>query len=167
MHDARHVKLKSIIGLMGFTWVTVKETVGSNVFAANNVGNTVPGFGSPWPYLFNLAFALVIVIILVIILIRFLAKRANVQQRGSISVLAARQLAPNRSVQVVEVRGRRYLLGVADEITLIADVTDSFNTDTGFESRIDDGTQFRQVLAERLASLRKSYRAGESEEDHE
>ncbi len=160
------VKLQFMIVLISFTWVSVRTGLKSTAFAADTTSNSVPGFGSPWPYLFNLFFALTIVIVLAILLIRFLAKRANIQQKGAISVLAARQLAPNRSVQVVEVQGKKYLLGIAENITLIAEVTDTFQigSDT-HEDKANESSPFRQLLLDKLANVRESYRARGTGED--
>ncbi len=151
--------------LVGFTGISIVFDT-SYVFAGTSPASEPPGFGSPWPYLLNLFFALAVVVVLAIILIRFLARRANIQQKGAILVLAARQLAPNRSVQVVEVGSKRYLLGVADEISLIADVTDTFTDEVNFSSNQSDGAaQFRQMLQDKLSNLRETYRPQGSKED--
>lgn len=79
-------------------------------------------FGS----MLELAFGLLVVGLLMLILFRFVAKRTNIQQRGTIQVIAARQLAPNKSVQVVEIGEKRYLLGVGEDVRLLAEVTESY-----------------------------------------
>lgn len=151
--------------LAGSIW-TGAWTDLDNVYASSGPVSQPPGFGSPWPYLLNLFFALAVVVILAILLIRFLARRANVQQKGAISVLAARQLAPNKSIQVVEVGDKRYLLGVAEQVTLIADVSNTFGKDSPLiaENQSDMAMPFRQLLLDKLTNLRESYRPQDSEE---
>ncbi|GMA61554.1 hypothetical protein GCM10025859_19940 [Alicyclobacillus fastidiosus] len=100
----------------------------------------------------NLVIALVVVVLLIVLLVRFLAKRANVQQRGAIQVIAARQLAPNRSVQVVEVGDKRYLIGVGEDVRLLAEVTDSYES----FSPDADKASFGQALGNALAELRRN-----------
>jgi flagellar protein FliO/FliZ len=163
------------VGLFGGTVFTVGflEPFGV-VQAANSVltnstlgsVNTVSPqqFPSPWSSLINLVLALVVVLALVIFLIRFLSKRANVQSKGSISVLAARQLAPNRSVQVIDVQGKRFLIGVGEEVTLLAEVTENFSTED--DETLGD-TRFAAALSDALASVRKRYRAKPTKEGQE
>ncbi|MFB5191441.1 FliO/MopB family protein [Alicyclobacillus fastidiosus] len=100
----------------------------------------------------NLVIALVVVVLLIVLLVRFLAKRANVQQRGAIQVIAARQLAPNRSVQVVEVGDKRYLIGVGEDVRMLAEVTDSYES----LSPDVDKASFGQALGSALAELRRN-----------
>jgi flagellar protein FliO/FliZ len=151
--------------LAGSIWVGVWADL-DNVYASTGPVSQPPGFGSPLPYLLNLFFALAVVVVLAILLIRFLARRANVRQKGAISILAARQLAPNKSIQVVEVGDKRYLLGVADEVTLIADVSDTFRDEysPAAENQSDVVTPFRQMLLDKLTNLRESHRPQDSEE---
>lgn len=100
-----------------------------------------------------------LIIILVVFLIRFLSRKFQVQQKGSIQVLAARQLAPNRSVQVLEIQGKRYLVGVGEQVTLLADVTDDFvPVDESF-----DRQPFAPLFAQALESVRNRYTTSKSE----
>lgn len=117
--------------------------------AANQ--NQAPPVPSATRMYINLVIALVVVILMIGLLVRFLARRANVQQRGAIQVIAARQLAPNRSVQVVEIGGKRYLLGVGEDVQLLAEVTDSYAVVDEHENR----ASFGQALTSALADLRQ------------
>ncbi len=165
---AKERDVKRLCWVVAFAFVVwiAEQARCVSVYAAETAPSSLPGFGSPWPSLLNLFFALTIVIILVTVLIRFLAKRANVQQRGSISILAARQLAPNKSVQVVEVLGKRYLLGVAESVTFIADLTDGYPTvDESDEFASTITSPFRQQLLDKLVSIRESYRPKGPKED--
>lgn len=123
-----------------------------------------PQFSSPWSALINMILALVVVVALVIVLIRFLAKRANVQSKGGIQVLAARQLAPNRSVQVIDVQGKRFLIGVGDQVNLLAEVTEHFpsvNDDAPTDNK------FADALSDALRTVRKRYRVNKTGEGSE
>ncbi|EPZ46250.1 FliO/MopB family protein [Alicyclobacillus acidoterrestris] len=102
-------------------------------------------------YYINVVIALVVVVLMIVLLVRFLAKRTNVQQRGAIQVLAARQLAPNRSVQVVEVGEKRFLIGVGEDVSLLAEVTDSYEQGVAEQ----DPSSFGQALSSALAELRR------------
>ncbi|GLG00573.1 hypothetical protein Alches_06120 [Alicyclobacillus hesperidum subsp. aegles] len=102
----------------------------------------------------KLIVAFIVVLLLLVLLFRFLGRRVGVVQRGSIDVLAARQLAPNRSVQVVEVGQKRYLLGVGENVQLLADVTDSYTA----ASEVGAPGSFGGTLQEVLAELRRDSR---------
>ncbi|WAH35393.1 flagellar biosynthetic protein FliO [Alicyclobacillus dauci] len=102
----------------------------------------------------NLVIGLVVVILLIVLLVRFLAKRSNVQQKGTIQVLAARQLAPNRSIQIVEVGQKRLLVGVGEDVQLIADVTADYDVGS---PETGERSPFGQALSSVLADLRRSH----------
>lgn len=100
----------------------------------------------------KLIVAFVVILLIMVILFRLLGKRMGIQQRGTIQVIAARQLAPNRSVQVVELGERRYLIGVGENVQLLADVTDSYeiiHEEAGNSS-------FGQALQSAFADLRRN-----------
>lgn len=109
------------------------------------------GMPSPTRSIVNVLIALAVVVLLMFLLFRFLAKRTNVSQKGMIQVIAARQLAPNRSIQVVEVGDKRYLLGVGEDVQLLADVTDTYE----LAERNEERTSFGQALSSALADLRR------------
>lgn len=69
--------------------------------------------------------ALLIVVGLIILLIRFLASR-NRGWGGSCSLrtLAGTGLGPNKSLQIVELAGRIYVVGVGNEVTLLDKIDD-------------------------------------------
>jgi flagellar protein FliO/FliZ len=139
---ARHL-VRVLMGSV--VWVTVSPIVRAD--------STTPAAGpSAVRAIANLVIGLIIVIVLIVLLVRFLAKRANVQQKGAIQVVAARQLAPNRSVQVVEVGEKRYLIGVGEDVRLLADITDSREL-TDEEIR---QPSFGQALSAALEELRSS-----------
>ncbi|MCL6515626.1 flagellar biosynthetic protein FliO [Alicyclobacillus sp.] len=110
--------------------------------------------GNPVWTALQLLVSLAVVLGLAVVSIRYLSRRTRSSKTGQIQVLAARQVAPNRSVQVIEVHGRRYLIGVGDQVSLLADVTESFPADPG-DARVGDEAQsvFARVLAERMRRL--------------
>lgn len=124
-------------------------------------------FGNPLVPVLELILSLGLVLVLVVGLIRWLAKRSQVEQRGAIVVLAARQLAPNKSIQVVDVQGRTLVLGVGDDVTLLADL--SADTAARNSLRAEDGNaqpaqSFGAMLAESLQALRERHKGAHSEE---
>lgn len=117
--------------------------------------------GNPVWVAFQLLLSLAVVLALAVVAIRYLAHRSRFSQTAAIQVLAARQVAPNRSVQVIEVHGRRYLIGVGDQVSLLADVTDHFPPAQREPQRSGGGELFARVLSERMRRLREQDHAGE------
>ncbi|MBF8377230.1 flagellar biosynthetic protein FliO [Alicyclobacillus mali] len=111
--------------------------------------------GGVWAYI-QLVVALVLVLLLIAVLFRVLGRRAGVAARGQIEVVAARQVAPNKSVQVVQVGERLFLIGVGEDVRLLADVTDAY---IGLHEELaDDADGFGAALREALERLRERRR---------
>ncbi len=125
-------------------WAASMPTV---LAATSSSESTLTGTGA---YV-KLVVAFIVILLLMAIVFRFLGKRVGVQQRGVIQVIAAKQLAPNRSIQVVEVGERLYLIGVGENVELLADVTDSYG-DTADEL---PRSSLGQALGSTLAELRR------------
>jgi len=144
------------------SWAASNNTTGTVVGSTvgNAVGNTAAltnadlGTTSPLKSLVGLVLSLILIVILAIITIKFLGRRTQVRQVGSVQVLAVRQLAPNRFVEVVEIAGKKYLLGVGDGVNLLADVTDDFPD--GMEEPVDAGG-FSNAFASALETVRRRY----------
>ncbi|MCL6597355.1 MAG: flagellar biosynthetic protein FliO [Alicyclobacillus macrosporangiidus] len=117
--------------------------------------------GNPVWVAVQLLLSLAVVLALAVVAIRYLAHRSRFSHTAAIQVLAARQVAPNRSVQVIEVHGRRYLIGVGDQVSLLADVTDHFPPAQREPQRSGGGELFARVLSERMRRLREQDHAGE------
>ncbi|QQE80817.1 flagellar biosynthetic protein FliO [Alicyclobacillus sp. SO9] len=135
------------------------------VYAASNSTKALEATGLKGPSFstyFKGLLWLIVIIILVIITIKFLARKTQVKQTGSIRVLAAHQLAPSKFVEVVEVQGKRYLVGVGDDVTLLADVTEDFD-DAG-QGEVEQAN-FQQVFANALQVVRKKYGRDDRKED--
>ena len=135
-------------GLLALLWAMPAP----QVLAASNSAVPASGAGA---YV-KLIVAFIVVLLLLVLLFRFLGRRVGVVQRGSIDVLAARQLAPNRSVQVVEVGQKRYLLGVGENVQLLADVTDSYTAASEVGTPGSFGGTLQQVLAELRRDSRRN-----------
>lgn len=161
--SARHLRdfMKTRLSQRGLALLTVfaiLRVAGCRlVLAATSPEKTapLPNVGSTYENIVQAIVAFVIVIVLILVVIRFLARRANITQRGDIRVVAARQLAPNRSVQVVDVHGRKFLLGVGNDITLLADVTDEMG-DSMTNPEVELG--FASSLSSAVEQIRKKYR---------
>jgi flagellar protein FliO/FliZ len=79
--------------------------------------------------LLKLIFYTLIVLVLIYALIKFLAVRQRKMQHNQVfQALGGTPLGTNKSLQLVKVGGKIYLLGVADQITLIKEITDSEET---------------------------------------
>lgn len=131
-------------------WIGIAPEISASTSSVAPVGSGTRAY-------INLIVAFVVVLLLMVILFRLLGKRMNVQQKGTVHVIAARQLAPNRSVQVVEVGSRLYLIGVGEDVQLLADVTDSYDM-------LDDDVPpvpFSQMLQSAFHDLVKNRREEE------
>ncbi|MCF8564766.1 flagellar biosynthetic protein FliO [Alicyclobacillus tolerans] len=114
--------------------------------------------GNPIYAVMKLFLSLIVIVVLAIVFIRFLARKTQVRQTGSIRVLAAQQIAPNRFVQVVDVAGKRYLLGVGTDVQLLADVTQEFSADFADDKPQAASRDFAGQLSEALFAARQKYR---------
>lgn len=73
----------------------------------------------------KLIFALLLVLALIFIAIRFLGKRNNLFQHvQALENLGGISLGPNRSIQIVRVGKKFYLIGVGDSVELLDEITD-------------------------------------------
>jgi len=147
-------------------WCSVRS-IRDVAYAASNTTIAAPALGTPITSVINLFLALAVVVTLAVLTIRFLAKRSNVTQKGTIQVVAARQLAPNRSVQVVEFEGKRWLVGVGDQVTLLAVLIDESDDDEVFDGETLSGnpTTFGSVFADALKNVRARYGAKRGDEE--
>lgn len=111
--------------------------------------------GGVWAYI-QLVVALAVILLLIALLFRVLGRRAGIAARGHIEVVAARQVAPNKSVQVVRVGGKLYLIGVGEDVRLLADVTDEYPRFQ--EGLAEDPDGFGAALRDALDRLRERRR---------
>src|SRR5699024_9177024 len=75
--------------------------------------------------LIRMFFALFLVLALIYIAIRFLGKRNNLFNHArSMENLGGISVGPNRSIQIVRVGGKYYLIGVGENVELLEEITD-------------------------------------------
>lgn len=75
---------------------------------------------SPMLLIGQLIFYTIVILVLIYALIKFLAiKQKKLQPNQAISLIGGTTLGNNKSLQLVKVGGKVYLIGVADQITLI------------------------------------------------
>lgn len=92
---------------------------------------------NPFILLLKLVFYLFVVIVLIYGLIKFLSIRQRKMQHNQIfQSLGGTPLGQNKSLQLVRVGGQLYILGVADQITLIKEISDTTQI-SNIESDLD------------------------------
>ncbi|AIQ59216.1 flagellar biosynthetic protein FliO [Paenibacillus borealis] len=75
--------------------------------------------------LLKVVFFLAVIVILIVLLIRFLGRRNQTMMSGrSIRTLGAMGLGPNKSIQIIELGGSLYLIGVGENISMMDKITD-------------------------------------------
>ncbi|WP_342435876.1 flagellar biosynthetic protein FliO [Paenibacillus sp. FSL L8-0436] len=83
------------------------------------------GNSNPLLNLLNVIFVLAVIVILIVLLIRFLGRRNQTLMSGrSIRTLGALGLGPNKSVQIIEIGGSLYMIGVGENISMLDKITD-------------------------------------------
>lgn len=81
---------------------------------------------SPVLLIGQLIFYTLIILVLIYGLIKFLAlKQKKLQPNQAVNMIGGTSLGNNKSLQLVKVAGKVYLIGVADQITLIKEFSDS------------------------------------------
>ncbi|MDT3424527.1 flagellar protein FliO/FliZ [Paenibacillus forsythiae] len=75
--------------------------------------------------LLKVIFVLAVIIVIIILLIRFMGSRNHAWMKGrSMRTLGAVGLGPNKSMQVIEIGGSLYLIGVGENVTILDKITD-------------------------------------------
>ena len=106
---------KTLIGFSLLAGVFSKIPV---VFAKGSGTPSLPSDSSNGP-LVGMFISMLIVIALGWLVLRLLLKRFNIKTRGDVDLIAVRQVAPNRYVGVVDVYGRKYVVGIGDTVTCL------------------------------------------------
>jgi flagellar protein FliO/FliZ len=100
---------------------------------------------------------LVLLIAAAVAALRWLARRGlSVPAGDMIRVVAVRPVAPGKSVQVIQVAGKQYLIGVTDQITVLAELPDA--VDPGRAPAHVPDEPFAKALDTALAKARQAYR---------
>ncbi|WP_019910417.1 flagellar biosynthetic protein FliO [Paenibacillus sp. HW567] len=117
------------------------------------------GTGNNLLNLFNVIFVLAVIIVLIVLLIRFLGRRNQTLMSGrSIRTLGALGLGPNKSIQIIELGGSLYLIGVGENISKLDKITDPAEVAliiSAFEEQTSGQNNFlTQFIAKIRAKLR-------------
>lgn len=96
-----------------------------------------------WGNLVTVIVVLGLILVLIVVLIRFLGKRNRLlTQSQSIRTLGAIGLGPNKSLQVVEIGGNIYLIGVGEDISLVDKISDSAEVTLMMQAFEEERTEF-------------------------
>lgn len=108
------------------------------IAASEDLGSATSGF---YLQLFYVFIVLGIIVTAIVLLIRFLGRKNQSWMQGrSIRTLGAVGVGPNKSIQLIEVGGCIYLIGVGEDVSLIDKISDPaevaqiqalFNQDSG------------------------------------
>ncbi|MBY0010089.1 flagellar biosynthetic protein FliO [Paenibacillus typhae] len=119
------------------------------------------GDSNPLLSLLKVIFVLVIIVVLIVLLIRFLGRRNQTFMSGqSIRTLGAVGMGPNKSVQILEIGGSLYLIGVGENISILDKITDPAEVAL-IISRFEDQAAGQSNLLEPLLSKLKTRVRGE------
>lgn len=103
------------------------EAVGEYLsgYEETNPQPTAVSWWSTLAYLLSLIAVFAVVIVMAYFTAKFIGGRFNARMAtGGGRILENLPLAPNRSVCIVEIAGRVFLLGVGENISLLAEITD-------------------------------------------
>lgn len=96
-----------------------------------------------WGNLITVVLVLAAIIVLIIVLIRFLGRKNRyLSQSRSIRTLGAIGLGPNKSLQVIEIGGSIYLVGVGENISMVDKITDPEDVMLLQQAFEEEGTEF-------------------------
>ncbi len=86
---------------------------------------TAVSWWSTLAYLLSLVAVFAVVVVMAYFTAKFIGSRFNARMAtGGGRILENLPLAPNRSVCIVEIAGRVFLLGVGENVSLLAEITD-------------------------------------------
>jgi len=74
--------------------------------------------------LIKMALALLLVLALIYFLLKFLNKRNNLSQHKSLQNLGGISVGPSKSVQIIRVGKKLYLIGVGENVDMLKEITD-------------------------------------------
>jgi flagellar protein FliO/FliZ len=115
-----------IVLMLAFSFETA-EAVGGYLSSYEEVEPqpVAVSWGSTLAYLLSLVAVFAVVVVMAYFTAKFIGSRFNARMAtGGGRILENLPLAPNRSVCIVEIAGRVFLLGVGENISLIAEITD-------------------------------------------
>ncbi|OMF92950.1 flagellar biosynthetic protein FliO [Paenibacillus sp. FSL R7-0337] len=109
--------------------------------------------------LLKVVFFLAVIVILIVLLIRFLGRRNQTLMSGrSIRTLGALGLGPNKSIQVIELGGSLYLIGVGEDITMMDKITDPAEVALIISAFEDQASGTDNFIAPLIAKIKSKLR---------
>jgi len=118
-----------------------------------------------WGNLLTVIVVLGIIIVLIVLLIRFLGNRNRyLSQNRSIRTLGAVGLGPNKSLQVIEIGGNVYLVGVGEDISLVDKISDPEELALLHQAFAEERTEF-SGLASAIGNFASRLRKSPPEEE--
>jgi flagellar protein FliO/FliZ len=126
------------------------------------------GDGNPLLNLLKVVFVLALIVILIVLLIRFLGRRNQTLMSGrSIRTLGAMGLGPNKSIQIIELGGSLYLIGVGENISMMDKITDPAEVALIISAFEDQSSGTDNFLAPLLAKVKSKMRGEVSSQEIE
>jgi flagellar protein FliO/FliZ len=126
------------------------------------------GDGNPLLNLLKVIFFLAVIVILIVLLIRFLGRRNQSLMSGrSIRTLGAMGLGPNKSIQIIELGGSLYLIGVGENISMMDKITDPAEVALIISAFEDQSSGTDNFLALLIAKVKSKMRGEVSSEEIE
>ncbi|OKP79031.1 flagellar protein [Paenibacillus helianthi] len=117
------------------------------------------GTGNNLLNLLNVIFVLAVIVVLIVLLIRFLGRRNQTLMSGrSIRTLGALGLGPNKSIQIIELGGSLYLIGVGENISMMDKITDPAEVALIISAFEDQTSGQNNFLAPLVAKIRAKFR---------
>lgn len=120
-----------------------------------------------WGNLFTVIVVLGLILALIVLLIRFLGKRNRyLSQSRAIRTLGAIGLGPNKSLQVIELGGSVYLVGVGEDISLVDKISGPDEVALLVQAFEEEGSEFAG-LSSTLSGLISRFRKEPPREEEE
>lgn len=120
-----------------------------NLVERENENIEVTNSSSNFPFLnlIKTGFALFIVLAIIYILLKFLSKRSNLfQQVKVLENLGGISVGQNKSIQIVRVGDKLYLVGVGDNVELLEEITDEKLKTEVLSKQLDDDNKSTKYL---------------------
>ncbi|CAM4315725.1 MULTISPECIES: flagellar biosynthetic protein FliO [Paenibacillus] len=112
-----------------------------------NPNQPAPQFGSGdaslWGNLITVIVVLGLILVLIVVLLRFIGKRNRIMsQSRSVRTLGAVGLGPNKSLQVIEIGGSIYVVGVGEDISLVDKISGPAEVEALRQALAEEETEF-------------------------
>lgn len=138
----------------------------ASTYAEDGLGEGTPKELSGWGTagdLLTVIVVLIVIIGLIILLIKFLSKNSKWFSSGKgIHLMAGVQLGQHKSMQMVEVGNRIYLLGIGDNVQLIDKIEDPDQVDQIRQAFFEAGAAGNDGIARLRALFKKPSRQAQS-----